>query len=166
MEIIIDGYNLIGSERGLVGALEHKRNWLVHQLSVYRQLKGLEIVLVFDGWRSGSGNETAQKTAGVTVIFSRQGEKADAVVIRLARSKGSGCVVVSSDREVAKTVEKFGVVAISAGAFGEILRRAGAPGSGDYDAFEPDPREEKKGNARRLGKLDKKRLETIRKLRV
>ena len=39
MEIIIDGYNLIGSDPGLRGELEHQRNWLVQRLSLYNEVK-------------------------------------------------------------------------------------------------------------------------------
>src|SRR4029077_20849474 len=100
MDIIIDGYNLIGAERGLQGGLEHKRNWLIQQVAAYRKLKANSIVIVFDGWQAGSARETEVSRYGVRIIYSRLGEKADAVVIRIARQKGSGCVVVTSDREI------------------------------------------------------------------
>jgi len=41
MEIIIDGYNVIGSDTGLTGNLEHRRNLLVQHLASYRKNKGL-----------------------------------------------------------------------------------------------------------------------------
>jgi uncharacterized protein len=163
MDIIVDGYNLIGSDHGLTGALEHKRTRLIQQLAHYQQLKAFKVFVVFDGWRSGSIHEVAQTASGVTVIYSRQGEKADSVVIRIARTKGSGCVVVSSDREIRNAVEKFGAVAISAGEFGGILQQVERPYSDEYS--EPEPRAAKKGNPRRLGKLEKKRVEMLRKLR-
>jgi hypothetical protein len=40
MEIVIDGYNLIGSDAGLTGNLQHKRNWLVQKLASYQRAKG------------------------------------------------------------------------------------------------------------------------------
>jgi YacP-like NYN domain len=52
MEIIIDGYNVIGSETGLTGNLERKRNFLVQQLVNYHKNKGHGLTVVFDGWRS------------------------------------------------------------------------------------------------------------------
>jgi predicted RNA-binding protein with PIN domain len=107
MEIIIDGYNLIGSDRGLRGELEHQRNWLVQRLSLYQDVKGHAATLVFDGWKLGSLDEVSEIKHGVRIVFSRQGEKADSVIVRLARQKGSGCVVVTSDREVRRAVERF-----------------------------------------------------------
>ena len=120
--IIIDGYNLIGSDRGLRGELEHQRNWLVQRLSLYQEVKGHAVTLVFDGWKSGSLDEVSEIKQGVRIVFSRQGEKADSVIVRLARQKGSGCVVVTSDREVRRAVERFGAAAIYAGEFSQILR--------------------------------------------
>jgi predicted RNA-binding protein with PIN domain len=164
MDVIVDGYNLIGSEHGLTGPLEHKRSRLVQLLVRYQQIKGYRVTVVFDGWRSGSIHEVAQTISGVTVIYSQQGEKADRVITRIAHTKGSGCVVVSSDREISSEIEKFGAVAISAGDFGEILRQTEQPYSGEEYA-EPDPRISKKGNPRRLGKSEKRRFETLKKLR-
>lgn len=88
-------------EHGMQGALEHRRNWLIQQLCQYRKRKGFNIAVVFDGWRSGSVNEVAQQRDGAEIVYSRLGEKADAVVVRIGRTKGGGCVVVSSDRRFA-----------------------------------------------------------------
>ncbi|HEU4638988.1 MAG TPA: NYN domain-containing protein, partial [Candidatus Binatia bacterium] len=79
MNIIIDGYNLIGSERGLRGDLEHQRNWLLQRLSLYQEARGHNVVLVFDGWKSGLMDEVSESKQGVRSVFSRQGEKADSV---------------------------------------------------------------------------------------
>src|SRR5215467_6012394 len=91
MEIIIDGYNVIGSDTGLTGNLEHRRNLLVQHLASYRKNKGHDITVVFDGWRSGSIDEVQQKRDGICIVYSRLGEKADSVIVRLARKQGAGC---------------------------------------------------------------------------
>jgi len=46
MDVIVDGYNLIGSEQGLHGALEQKRNWLVQRLSEYQKIKHFNVIVV------------------------------------------------------------------------------------------------------------------------
>jgi hypothetical protein len=71
---------------------------------------------------------------------------------------------VSSDREIRNAVEKFGAVAVSAGEFGEILRLAERPYSHE-EYPEPEPRERQKGNPKRPGRMEKKRAETLRKLK-
>jgi predicted RNA-binding protein with PIN domain len=165
MDLIIDGYNLIGNDRGLQGALEHKRNWLVQQLSRYQKIKQFNVVVAFDGWRSGSPNQIVERKDGVAVIYSRLGEKADAVIVRVAREKGSGCVVVTSDREIRTTVERFGAVAISADDFNQILRSLDegyADDEGDAVEFSAS----KSGNPNRLSKSERRRNEKLRKLKL
>jgi len=162
MDIIIDGYNLIGSERGLIGDLEHQRNWLLQRLSLYQQVKGHTVALVFDGWKSGCMDEVSENKQGVRVVFSRQGEKADSVIVRLARAKGSGCVVVTSDREVRRAVEKFGAAAVYASEFSRILRNLEL--SADAGDNRQARRPNKKGNPNRLAKTERQRLGRLKKL--
>jgi len=166
IHIVIDGYNLIGSEKGLRGDLEGKRNQLIHQLRRYRESKGYPITVVFDGWRSGWCHEVEEKKGGVTVIFSQLGEKADSVIQRLAREMGSGCVVVTSDREVRSAAEASEAVAVYSGEFSTKLRDL------DKENFfeEEDERLRglrvagKRGNPRRLSKRERKRRERLKKL--
>jgi predicted RNA-binding protein with PIN domain len=162
MDIIIDGYNLIGSERGLSGGLEHQRNWLLQRLSLYQELRGNSVVLVFDGWKSGLLDEVSENKQGVRIVFSRRGEKADSVVVRLARAKGSGCVVVTSDREVRRAVEKFGAAAVYADEFSRILRNLEF--AADAGSPEEKRRPNKKGNPKRLAKTERQRLVRLKKL--
>lgn len=162
MDVIIDGYNLVANQQGLRGALEHKRNGLVQQLARYQKAKGFFISVVFDGWKAGQVHETSEKVDGVTVIFSQQGEKADGVVVRLARQRGSGCVVVSSDREVRSSVEKFGATAIYAGEFSEILRQLDGPMMDELE----DETDASWSGRNRLSKTERRRQEKLQKLRL
>lgn len=164
MEIIIDGYNVIGSDTGLTGNLEHKRNSLVQQLVNYHKNKGHGVTVVFDGWRSGSIDEVEQKRDGICIVYSRLGEKADSVIVRRARRQSTGCVVVTSDREVRNATERFGAVALYAGEFKDMLYHVAQ--SFDDEELDNAPRETpKKGNPRRLSKKERKRREKLNKLR-
>lgn len=163
MQIIIDGYNLIGNARGLTGNLEAKRDHLVQQLQQYHQRKGYPITVVFDGWRSGWIYEAEERAGEITVIFSQKGEKADSVIQRLARELGHGCIVVTSDREVRSAVETSGAVAIYAGEFNAKLRNPDEDNSRDED-LERSRFEEKRGNPKRLSKTERKRRERLKKL--
>ena len=164
MEIIVDGYNLIGSDAGLTGNLERKRNLLIQALANYQRAKGHEITVVFDGWRSGSVTEVGENRDGVRIVYSRLGEKADSVIVRLARKRGSGCIVVTSDREVRNAVERFGVVALYAGQFSAMLHNQAR--SFDESPAEPSDRQgPKKGNPRRLSKKERRRREKLNKLK-
>ena len=170
IQIVVDGYNLIGSERGLRGDLEGKRNRLIQRLQKYRGKKGFGVIVVFDGWRSGWPTEVQQQSGGITVIFSQQGQKADEVIIKLAKEMGSGCVVVTSDREVRRAVEGSSAVAVYAGEFNTILRNIDNDAiDGEDDLPSEDAPDEfrhphKKGNPRKLSKVERKRREILKKL--
>ena len=164
MEIIVDGYNLIGREGGLRGPLEHKRNWLVQELAAFCQKKNLGVTVVFDGWQSGLRNQFEEKRGCVKVVFSALGEKADSVIVRLARRQGSGCVVVTSDREIRNLVEKFDAVSVSAGEFDAVLRSAERPYE-DSACAQPQREPSKRGNPRNLSRAEKKRCAVLRKLK-
>lgn len=165
MDVIIDGYNLIGSEYGLQGTLEPKRNWLVQRLSQYQKIKRFKITVVFDGWRSGRNEESLQKKDEISIVFSRLNEKADSVIVRFAREKGSGSVVVTSDRAIRSAVERFGAVAVSSGEFSRILRNLDGDSSDESDMdLELDPVEG--GNPRRASKPERRREEKLKKLRL
>lgn len=168
IRIIVDGYNFIGRQDGLRGDIEAKREQLIDQLARYRALKGHSVSVVFDGWRSGWPSEHGELRRGIEVIFSRQGEKADQVVIRMARELGSAGLVVSSDREVAQQVRAAGSIAISVGEFekrlvGAMGMQGGAIGQGEKDE-QPVARMEKRGNPRRLSKQDRKKRLRLNKL--
>jgi predicted RNA-binding protein with PIN domain len=166
MEIIIDGYNLIGSEAGLTGNLKYKRSGLVQQLADYQKLKDHGVTVVFDGWRAGSVNEVEERHNKVCIVYSRLGEKADSVIVRLARKKGAGCVVVTSDRQVRNAVERFGAVALYAGEFSKMLRHhAQSFDDGEPVDAHPGRSLPKQGNPRRLSKKERKRREKLNKLK-
>jgi predicted RNA-binding protein with PIN domain len=161
LHIVVDGYNLIGSENGLRGNLESQRRKLLAQLQRYHQRKDYPITVVFDGWRSGWIYEMEEKVGDLTVIFSRQGEKADDVVQRLARELGDACIVVTSDRELRVAVEASGAAAIYAREFERKLRWTddiGArPGCGRIPA-------QKRGNPKKLPKSERKRRQKLGRL--
>jgi predicted RNA-binding protein with PIN domain len=170
IRIVIDGYNLIGSDRGLRGDLEGKRKQLIQRLQQYRESKGYPITVVFDGWRSGWMHEAQEQTGGITVIFSRQGEKADSVIQRLAREMGNGCVVVTSDREVRRAAEVAGAAAIYSGEFGAKLQTFDREDLHDEENLTDHLSEQslqgqdKRGNPRKLSKRERKRRERLKKL--
>jgi len=165
MDLIIDGYNLIGVEQGLSGPLEHKRNRLIQKLAAYRRRKPVNLIVVFDGWRAGQAQEAKEKRDGITIVYSRLGEKADGVIVRMAREKGSGSVVITSDREIGRAVERFGAVAVYAGEFNQILRTLdGVPAEDDFD--ESEVASSYSDNRNRLSKSDRKRREKLQKLRL
>jgi len=167
MHLIIDGYNLLHVDCSLTHfnsiQLQWERERLIDRLSIYQKLKPREVTVIFDGWREGWSMETREKRKGIEVIFSKLGEKADEVIKRLVREKGSGAVVITSDREVARFAQRMNAAVVSSEQFREKLEKKSS------HVVEESPGEEesgikKKGPSRRLSKKEKRTRAISRKL--
>lgn len=162
--LIVDGYNLLGSTRGLSDRLESAREHLLRALAAYRHRKSHPITVVFDGWRQDRPMEQYEHRAGVQVVYSRRGEKADQVIQRLVRQYGSDCAVVSSDHEIVNVARSHGAFVMQAQEFAEKLTVPSSPaGAVPYkeldrgDDARPRRGPEKKGNPRKLPKAQRRR---------
>ncbi len=173
MHILIDGYNFIGRKKGLHGDLEPKREKLIHDLSHYKEIKGFSICVVFDGWKSGWETEHQEKYKGITVIFSRRGERADTVIARIAEKKGNRCIVVTSDRELQRLAQNAGATTMFSGEFEDRLYEAiiqkglSSPwekGESDRDEEQKKPGKPKRGNPYRRPKAERRRQGRLKKL--
>jgi predicted RNA-binding protein with PIN domain len=167
MHLIIDGYNLLHVNRSLINLnsiqLQWERERLIDRLSTYQKLKPCGVTVVFDGWQEGWNTETREKKKGIEVIFSKLGEKADEVIKRLVKEKGSGTIVITSDRDVARFAQRMDVAAIPSEQFRERME------GGSSDMLEESPEDEERGNkkkgpARRLSKKEKRARAASRKL--
>ena len=167
MHLIIDGYNLLHVDRSLTSLnsiqLQWERERLIDRLSTYQKLKPRLVTVVFDGWQEGRSTETREKRKGLQIIFSKLGEKADEVIKRLVKEKGSGAVVITSDREVARFAQRMDVAVIPSEQFRERLQE------GSSRMPEEGPEEEergikKKGPSRRLSKKERRARAASKKL--
>jgi uncharacterized protein len=167
MRLIIDGYNLLHVDRLLTHLnsiqLQWERERLIDRLSTYQQLKHHEVTVIFDGWQEGWSEETREKRKGIEVIFSKLGEKADEVIKRLAREKGAGAVVITSDREVGRFVQKMDVAVIPSEQFREKLEERSSQ-MREEGLEEEESGMKKKGPSRRLSKKEKKNRAVSKKL--
>ncbi|MCJ7803118.1 MAG: NYN domain-containing protein [Desulfobacterales bacterium] len=169
MHLIIDGYNLLHVNRSLIRLnstqLQWERDRLIDQLSAYQKLKPCGITIIFDGWQGGWSTEKRERKGGIEIIFSRLEEKADEVIKRLAKEKGSGAIVITSDRDVARFAERMAVSVISSEQFREKLE---VSANKFEDIFEEEEEEEKgikkKGLSRRLSKKEKRARAALKKL--
>ena len=171
MHLIIDGYNLlarIGGSGGLQS--ERAREALLRDLAAYRQRKGHAVTVVFDGWQHGQPTEEREHRAGVQVIYSKRGERADQVIQRLAREYGSDCAIVSSDHEIVATARAHGAFVMGAQEFSDKVRSLSQPAgmlaykeldTGEDSLTRRDP--EKKGNPRKLPKAKRQRSKQLRR---
>ena len=163
MTLIIDGYNFIGRQGGLRGDIEAKRNRLLSDLSRYRRARPCTLVVVFDG---RGATEDEEYVGGVTAIYSRRGEPADTVIVRMAASLGQKAVVVTSDREVQRAVSVAGAAVFFAGEFESRLRAIcdGRDTLREKDGPATPPSPDKKGNPFRRPKSARRRAARLRNL--
>ena len=115
-------------------------------------------------------SEQSRLTAGLQVVFSRRGERADQAILRFVEKAPSGAVVVTSDRALAHDVARTGALVLSAEEFHERLNRALQEGGGgefqkDDESVSESPGPQRlKGPARRPSKQAKRRITTFKRL--
>jgi len=169
MHLIIDGYNLLHVNRSLIRLnsvqLQWERDRLIDQLSTYQKINPCRVTIVFDGWQRGWNTEMGEKKKGIEIIYSKLGEKADEVIKRLVKEKGSGVIVITSDREVTRDAERMAIPVIPSDQFREKIERSEEKG---HEVFEKEEEEEKdfkkKGPSRRLSKKEKRAKAALKKL--
>ncbi|HLZ35479.1 MAG TPA: NYN domain-containing protein [Nitrospira sp.] len=172
--LIIDGYNLLACT-GRIGIggnpqSELARESLLRDLAAYRQRKGHALTVVFDGWQQGQPIEGREHRAGVQVIYSKRGERADQVIQRLVREYGAHCAIVSSDHEIVDHARGYGAFVMGAPEFAAKLQGA-ARSAGTMAYKELDTGEdvvtkrgpEKKGNPRKLPKSERRRSRQLKR---
>ena len=142
---------------------------MIRRLASYKRIRGHEITVVFDGWRSGGLTEGRKWESGIMVVYSKRDEKADEVIKRMAKRFGHGAVVVTSDREVAHFAETVGATAVSSEEFEERMGMAAVmEGEGiDPEEVVGDERGKgtrKKGPAKRPSKKRRRAIQRLKKL--
>jgi hypothetical protein len=170
LHLIIDGYNLIRQSPYLqemdARDLELGREALLEGLAAYRQARPQhKITVVFDGWLGGDLKESRDRRAGMTIVYSRRGERADEVIKRLLEKERSRAVVVSSDRELQEYAVKVSAAWISAPEFEMSHLRGAAAGFPDADEEVPSVHgTQKKGPSHRAPKHQRQRQQRLKKL--
>jgi hypothetical protein len=158
--IIIDGYNLIGISHK---DLKRQRDLLIDALIEYGKRKSHDLTVVFDGWRTGQGQESRTVIGGVKVIYSRIGDKADAVIKRMISAERREWIVVTSDREIAGHAWQTGSIPVSSDDFLNALSTKDLSGIEEEDEEEYiEPR--RKGSPRQLSKKEKAVKRALSKL--
>jgi predicted RNA-binding protein with PIN domain len=168
LHLIIDGYNLLAT--GNSRHSEMAREALLRDLAAYRHRKGHVLTVVFDGWQQGQPVESRESRAGVQVIYSKRGERADQVIQRLAREYGADCAVVSSDHEIINAAKAHGAFVIEAQEFANKLQSSTnwprtiahkELDTGEDLVARRGP--EKKGNPRKLPKAERLRNRQLKR---
>ena len=127
--LIIDGYNVIRQtppySRLAEDDLDAARVALISDVSAFAHGE-FKATVVFDGHSNPNSTGVAHDVAGVTVVFSRHGIDADAVIeslARAARERGDETTVVTSDAQPQWTVLGGSVGRMSSAEFSGELRQ-------------------------------------------
>ncbi len=165
--LLIDGYNLIHAFPPSRRPDGEESEALLEALRRYKRLKGHTVTVVFDGYDGGMPTERRERVKGITVIYSKLGEKADQVIMRLAREWGGSCVVVTSDREVADDVERSGAAVIGSPEFMgrlEMVEYLALKGGTEEEEKPGKLNTRKKGNPHRKSKKERAKARRLKKL--
>lgn len=118
--IIVDGYNMIFAWDELrelaEGDIAAARDRLVSMLSDLASVRDLEIMLVFDGYKVPENPGQAGSEGAIKVVYTKEGESADAYIERISRDIGKNysVKVASSDGMVQLFALRLGLLRMSA----------------------------------------------------
>ena len=119
--IIVDGYNIIFAWEDLASQaredLDAARRSLCDILSSYAGFTKCRLVVVFDGYRQKGNPGEKSRFHNIRVVFTKEGETADAYIEALAHDIGSNYAVrvATSDGLVQLSSFRSGVLRMSAG---------------------------------------------------
>lgn len=161
--LVIDGYNFMSRfPVSALSTLELRRDSFLNFLARYKKETGSRITVVFDAHSGISPVRQKENYKGIDIVYSRQLETADDVIIEWIREKRSGFVVVTSDRAIIDIAKSKGI------AFMTPVRLAGMmAGSSHNDETDEDDyvRLEKRGNPKKLPKRLRNAVKTVNKIK-
>jgi len=165
--LVIDGYNYINRSRNFSAgeaSLDTLRRSVLERFFQYKKVKGGKITVVFDAYKSFSLTRQEENYKGIDVVYSKENETADDVIIGWIRQRRAGMVVVTSDRVIIDEAKVRGVPFLTPVKLAEMM----AVPSPDFDKGEEDDcrlsHGMKKGNPRKLPKKLRKVAKSIHKL--
>ena len=118
--IIVDGYNIIFAWSDLAelarGDIDAARRKLCDELSSFAGFTKCRLVVVFDGWKQKGNPGEKSQFHNIQVVYTKEGETADAYIESLAAEIGSNYAVrvASSDSLVQISSFRSGVLRMSA----------------------------------------------------
>jgi predicted RNA-binding protein with PIN domain len=151
--VLVDGYNLIRNDPMLAAiearSLEAGRRALVSRMLTSFDHLSNDITVVFDGANAPSPAPASERLGQVRVVYSRQGETADTVILRMIAAEPAGrpLLVLSDDNELRTAAQRHG--GIVGGAADRARPRPATVRTPATDSDDRPRSTDKKGNPRR-----------------
>ncbi len=181
--IIIDGYNFIFNSYFKAGfksdELQKLRDGTINFLSKYYNVKRNKVIVVFDGYNTDEPCESKYFRQNIEVIYSKKDEKADDVIVRLAKAADNS-VIVSNDNDIKRRASGANCSCMEVEEFRRLAEtiisgeNADGGACGGYILNAEEGEEDgtsgrragggKKGNPRRLSKKERIKIKKIRKI--
>jgi len=141
--------------------LEMLRNYFLERLVNYKRQKQNKITVIFDAYKSISLTRQRENYKGIEVIYTKENETADELIMQWIRTKPAGMVVVTSDRAIIDEAKKYGIAFITPAKMEDLIM-----GCEIEDEEDEASRTTKKGNPRKLPKKLRKVTRVISKIKV
>ena len=97
---------------------------MLQKLARYKRSKGARVTVVFDAYNSLSPDRQRENYLGIDVVYSRENETADDVIIGWIREGRPNMVVVTSDRAILDEAKRAGVAFITPQRLEEMMTAA------------------------------------------
>jgi predicted RNA-binding protein with PIN domain len=105
----------------------------------YKRSKPHDITIVFDGHKTGRGNESAAVRGGVAVIYSGLGERADDVIKRVITRDRREWIVVTSDKDIVHHAWSVNSIPVPSDEFaGIVIKETGVKSALQEDGYHTD----------------------------
>ena len=163
--LVIDGYNYLNRSKSSAAAasLEMLRRTILERLFQYKKTRGGKITVVFDAYLGFSLTRQHETYKGIEIVYSKENETADEVMIDWIRQRRAGMVVVTSDRAIIDEAKRNGVPFLTPVRLNEMMEMPSGVSDKD-DGEEYEERSKVGGNPRKLPKKLRRVTKTIRKL--
>lgn len=166
--IVIDGYNYVmrtaGSQIQSGASMDLVRRSALDKISRYKRHTGAKVTVVFDAYNSYSPDRHRENHLGIEVVYSREKETADDVIIGWIRRGDPNMVVVTSDRAIIDEAKRSGVAFVTPDRMEEMISYAGS-GRNETLGEDEEPLRSKKGNPRKLPKKLRRVSKTINRIK-
>ena len=118
--LIVDAYNIINfwdkTSKLIDSDLDYARDILNHTLQNYASYKGIEILVIYDAYKTDSIKPKEEKYENIKIIYTKNGQTADSYIEELifAMKNQENISVVSSDWTLQQMVLSGGLLRIPA----------------------------------------------------